>query len=581
MKRRIIRRHLNPTTHATVKNIHIKRGLDNNMKLNRKTPLNPSQTTGGVRAALRHHIARESKEKLKAVPRKAMRQLNRTVDPHDHEEAHETLKSLELPKDSIRKTRNAYLNIKKSADRVQQVNRYIKDRRYRVETVSAYRKIKGNRVPSASAANGVNKIKTLSSKYVPKGKYASLGLKTGVKKAFSSSAAYLKFAAQQMVKKLIAAVAANPKAWLIGAAVGAVIFFLMMLTNSLGGTTTSSAGAFFMTDEENARQYKQAVERLNNDFQEKIRDLQNSSGYDDIRTEYMNEDGTVHVNWVELFAVLAVHFEQDLEITDEQRAYMEKIYNEFNVIKTSKQTYTVRECDRDGCTIVKKKRLIIKIYSYDMEDVFDKIGFNDEQQEWARRLVTSGAIQEQFPDLAEELPGGVPDPGSGNLPPPEFEGDVSEARKKLIETALTLQGKVGYFWGGKSSPGWNNKWGTPVLVTAPGSEKTGTLQPYGLDCSGFIDWSFKTAGLGNSFSAGGTSYQWSKTYAIKESELIPGDLIFKNIPGHGGINHIGIFIGRDATGKPIYVHCQGGTGVIVNGYKGFKYPRRPIVFSGG
>ena len=83
-----------------------------------------------------------------------------------------------------------------------------------------------------------------------------------------------------------------------------------------------------------------------------------------------------------------------------------------------------------------------------------------------------------------------------------------------------------------------------------------------MDCGGFIDWAFKTAGLGNSFSAGGTSYQWSKTYAIKESELIPGDLVFKNIPGQGGVNHIGIFIGRDSKGKPIYVHCQGGTGSL-------------------
>lgn len=96
-----------------------------------------------------------------------------------------------------------------------------------------------------------------------------------------------------------------------------------------------------------------------------------------------------------------------------------------------------------------KTRLIIEIYTYDMEDIFLKIGFDEEQQEWARRLVTSGAIQEQFPDLAQELPkGGTP----GNYPPPEFTGDVSEARKGLIETALTLEGKVGYFWGGKAHP---------------------------------------------------------------------------------------------------------------------------------
>lgn len=62
--------------------------------------------------------------------------------------------------------------------------------------------------------------------------------------------------------------------------------------------------------------------------------------------------------------------------------------------------------DSDGnrdCETEIKKTLVIEIYTYDMEDIFEQIGFNEEQQEWARRLVTSGAIQEQFRDLAQEL----------------------------------------------------------------------------------------------------------------------------------------------------------------------------------
>ncbi|OME46844.1 hypothetical protein BSK59_28790 [Paenibacillus odorifer] len=90
----------------------------------------------------------------------------------------------------------------------------------------------------------------------------------------------------------------------------------------------------------------------------------------------------------------------------------------------------------------------------------------------------------------------------------------------------------------------------------PGSEKTGTLQPYGLDCCGFVDWAFKSAGLGNMFSTGGTSsYQWGKTYSTTMDELLSGDLIFKSPPGQGGINHIGMFLGRYSKGSPIYDHC--------------------------
>ncbi|MEC0182332.1 NlpC/P60 family protein [Paenibacillus peoriae] len=584
LRSHILRGRQNKKIKTTARNVSVKRGLSNKMKLTRRTPVHSSSSTEGIRAALRNHISRQSKEKIKTAAKETARQLARTIDPHDHEEAHDAVTSLELPRDGVKKTRSAYKNIKKSTDRIKHANHYIKNRRYRVPTISAHRKVKGNIATKGGSKSSVNKIKTLSSKYVPKGRYTSLGLKTGMRKAASSAASYLRLAAQQAAKKFVAAIVANPKVWIVGAAIAAVIFFLMMLTNNLGGTTTSSAGSFFMTDEENARQYKNVVERLDNEFQDEISRLQNSSGYDDIRTDYMNEDGFAHASWVEMFAILAVQFEQDLEFTDEQKKFMEEIHGKFNVIETRTQTYTERKCSRDSegnrdCDTITKKRLIIEIYTYDMEDIFEQIGFNEEQQEWARRLVTSGAIQEQFPDLAQELPGGGTGPGPG-IPPPEFTGDVSEARKKLIEAALTLEGRVKYFWGGKSGPGWNDKWGTPVKVTAPGSKTTGTYQPYGMDCSGFIDWAFKTAGLGNSFSAGGTSYQWGQTYAIKESELIPGDLVFKNVPGQGGVNHIGIFIGRDSKGKAIYVHCQGGTGVIVNSYKGFKYPRRPLLFSG-
>ncbi|WP_417051425.1 peptidoglycan endopeptidase [Dysosmobacter welbionis] len=62
--------------------------------------------------------------------------------------------------------------------------------------------------------------------------------------------------------------------------------------------------------------------------------------------------------------------------------------------------------------------------------------------------------------------------------------DCSGKRKELMRCALSLVGRVPYFWGGKSAPGWNEEWNTPKLVTAAGSSSTGTIRPYGLDCSG-------------------------------------------------------------------------------------------------
>ena len=67
----------------------------------------------------------------------------------------------------------------------------------------------------------------------------------------------------------------------------------------------------------------------------------------------------------------------------------------------------------------------------------------------------------------------------------------SGTRKELMRAALSLVGRVPYFWGGKSAPGWNEAWNTPRLVTSAGSSSTGTIRPYGLDCSGFTDWVYR------------------------------------------------------------------------------------------
>lgn len=41
----------------------------------------------------------------------------------------------------------------------------------------------------------------------------------------------------------------------------------------------------------------------------------------------------------------------------------------------------------------------------------------------------------------------------------------NDTRKHIVTTALSLVGKVPYFWGGKSEAGWNDEWNTPKLVT--------------------------------------------------------------------------------------------------------------------
>jgi hypothetical protein len=150
----------------------------------------------------------------------------------------------------------------------------------------------------------------------------------------------------------------------------------------------------------------------------------------------------------------------------------------------------------------------------------------------------------------------------------------SPARKELMRVALSLVGRVPYFWGGKSAAGWNDEWTTPKLVTSAGSGSTGTIRPYGLDCSGYTDWVYKTA-LGVSLLGGGTWSQWDTSTAITEAELLPGDLGFMELPGAVPINHVLLYAGKDASGNKLWVHCSGGAGgVALNSPTYVKYHRR-------
>ena len=52
--------------------------------------------------------------------------------------------------------------------------------------------------------------------------------------------------------------------------------------------------------------------------------------------------------------------------------------------------------------------------------------------------------------------------------------DLDQARKEAVETALSLVGKVNYFWGGKSLVlGWDSRWGQLTQVWADGSSTPG------------------------------------------------------------------------------------------------------------
>ena len=153
--------------------------------------------------------------------------------------------------------------------------------------------------------------------------------------------------------------------------------------------------------------------------------------------------------------------------------------------------------------------------------------------------------------------------------------DLSMERRMVVTYALALVGKVDYFWGGKSLVlGWDDRWGELTEVTADGSDTTGTEQPYGLDCSGFVDWAFYNASGGEYVSGqgGGAMEQHANCVDIEWDEVQPGDLLF-----YPEDEHVGIAAGRDWLGHLLVVHCASSTdGVAISHRTGFEAAARPV-----
>lgn len=210
--------------------------------------------------------------------------------------------------------------------------------------------------------------------------------------------------------------------------------------------------------------------------------------------------------------------------------------------------------------------------------------------------------------------------------------NLDSKRKDIVNTALSLKGKISYEWGVKpANKGWNERWNV-----------SGT----GLDCSGFVAWAYWTGLDSDTFdqdllSTLSISHNVQK---INYDELLPGDLgmilddgtYYTDINGNrfyseaeaiesnkdykqktekellheairkakakakkkgkpfnkekfvnsvtitSGIdinnvtvhsNHVGIYVGKSKTGEDIWCHCKGGTErtVVVDHYPNFHF----------
>lgn len=181
----------------------------------------------------------------------------------------------------------------------------------------------------------------------------------------------------------------------------------------------------------------------------------------------------------------------------------------------------------------------------------------------------SDMTQEQEAKIRESLPEGL-----------------AMQREQIVLTAYSMVGQVEYFWGGKYPEiGWNPLWGVPKVVTSLGSTTTGTVQNYGLDCSGFVAWAFINAAGDTKLEdavGDGTHAQWSNSITLGWDEAQPGDLAFRAVPGTAAINHVGIVVEKREDGTYLVAHCSSSRDNVVATEawsSGFRYMRRPALYA--
>ena len=383
----------------------------------------------------------------------------------------------------------------------------------------------------------------------------------------------------QAAGRALRAIIAAAQSLLAAIAAGGSTVVAMVLVICLIGLLIVSPFGIFFSGEDSGTGYTMpdAVSMLNSEFAARIEHIKAENPYDELDMDNAGSAAMIS-NWRDVLAVYAVRTTTDnaspdevATLTEEKMEILREIFWDMNTI--TYWTEIVPGGKDEADTVILHITVTIKTHL----QMADEHQFNTEQ----RRLLEE-LMQPKYQELFMVLTGSYQDIELSpdkvakiieNLP-----ADLSEDRKQVVLTAYQLLGKVHYFWGGKSLIiGWDSRWGMPMKVTAEGSSTTGTVRPFGLDCSGMVDWVFYNQSGGQYVigHGGGATAQHSYCTPIAWSDAQPGDLVF-----YPGDSHVGIVCGFDSGGNIMIIHCaSGANNVVVTGKIGFTSIGRPEYFA--
>ena len=379
--------------------------------------------------------------------------------------------------------------------------------------------------------------------------------------------------AVQAVKEIGKGVASAVSS-ILSAGGGAVVLVLLLTVILVAAIVASPFGILFSNESREAGvvPISAAVAQVNYEFNERLETLQTADDYDSISVTGQPAD------WIEVLAVFAVKVagSNDADAADVATMDADRIAR-LKAVFWDMTTITHRievihhpgSGDDDGWT---ERNLYITITAKTAEEMKTVYHFNRNQIAALDELLEQRAL---LLELLEDVYSVSRDTAALLRDLPE---DLSPEREAVVRTACSLVGKVNYYWGGKSLVlGWDSRWGELRQVTAAGSSTTGTYRPYGLDCSGFVDWVFYNATGGQYVigHGGGATMQHNYCTDISWSAAQPGDLVF-----YPDNSHVGIVGGRDANGELLIIHCASGyNNVVITGLEGFTSIGRPQYYA--
>lgn len=381
-------------------------------------------------------------------------------------------------------------------------------------------------------------------------------------------------------KQVLAAVTKTIRAGfglLAGLVGGTGIFVILCVVLLVGSVIASPFGILFSNEPaEGAIPLSAAVAQINMEYFNRLIELQEEEDYEEITIEGEPPD------WVDVICVFASKVAgaedgMDVAVLDEERVellretFWDMCTIEVTVEKPEPTLPVGSTTATTAPTEPPKPSLEIQIIAKTVDEMRLEYSFTNLQNDAVDLLLEETAA-------IEELMGSVTiTQGEALEVLSKLPEDTSAERKEVVTYALSLVGKVNYFWGGKSLVlGWDSRWGQLTKVTAPGSPTTGTMRPYGMDCSGFVDWAFYNASGGSYVlgHGGGVATQHIYCHPISWSEAQPGDLAF-----YPDDSHAGIVGGRDESGNLLIIHCASGlNNVVITGQSGFGSVGRPMYF---